>query len=386
MVKEQNPYKQILINSALTISRLSPGARGLLTGLLLIEISQTFDTTIAIANQMNTANALISIISAIGMGIISLRYNHKTLLITGLVLSLVSSLGCYFAPSFLTLAIIYSFGGLAASIIFPMTTTLLGEYVQQENRSKVLGWMMAGGAALYTVGYPIVNYIGDWRNAFLYFVLPLVLVSLILCLIGLPASKSRSENIDMFAGYRGIFSNRSAVASLVGYSLGMGVWSVTLSLGSSFYREQLSLTRDMVSNITILLSLSYIFGAMVTSRLIQRFGHTRVVYGSLFMLGAGTCVRFFVNDLYLNLLLGLIVVFMAGVMGTSCQGLNLEQLPSLRGPMMAMANAFGSIGSTLSLSLSGVLLTSYSWGVMGAVIGVFGLIAGFLVYLMVHNS
>ena len=385
MVKTQDANNQGLISSALTISRLSPGSRGLLTGLLLIEISQTFDTTIAVANQMNTANSLISIITAIMMGIISLKFNHRTLLISGLILSMISTVGCYYAPSFLTLAAIYSLGGLAASIIFPMTTALLGEYVQQENRSKVLGWMMAGGAALYTVGYPIVNYIGDWRNAFLYFVLPLVAVSLILSIWGLPASISKNENADVFAGYRGIFSNRSAVASLVGYSLGMGVWSLSLSLGSSFYRDHLALSRDMVSNITILLSLAYILGAVATSRLIHRWGLTRVVYGSLFVLGVGTCVRFFISDLVLNLVLGFIIVFMAGVMGTSSQGLNLEQLPSLRGPMMSMTSAFSSIGTTLSLSLSGLLLTAYGWGVTGAVIGVFGILAGFIVYFMVQN-
>jgi predicted MFS family arabinose efflux permease len=385
LVNERPPNKQGLISSALTISRLSTGARGLLTGLLLIEISQTFDTTIAETNQMNTANALIAIITAIAMGIISLRYNHKTLLISGLILSMISTLGCSYAPSFFTLVIIYSLGGLAASIIFPMTTALLGEYVEQENRSKVLGLMMAGGAALYTVGYPIVNYIGDWRNAFLYFVLPLVVVSLVLCIWGLPASVSKSENVDMLAGYRGIFSSRSAVASLVGYSLGMGVWSLTLSLGSSFYRDELVLSRDMVSNITILLSLAYIVGAMATSRLINRWRQIRVVYGSLFVLGVGTCIRFFISDLILNFVLGFIVVFMAGVMSTSCQGLNLEQLPDLRGPMMSMTNAFSSIGTTLSLSLSGFLLTNFGWGVMGAMIGVFGILAGFLVYFLVRK-
>lgn len=383
MVEESQPKNQKLIFSALTLSRISLGARDLLTGLLLIEISQTFYTSIAITNQMNTANSLIGIITAISMGIISIRYNHKSLLLTGLTLSLVSTIGCYFAPTFLTLAVIYSLGGLAASIIFPMTTALLGEYIQQENRSKVLGWMMAGGAALYTIGYPIVNYIGDWRNAFLYFAVPLILLSLILCLIGLPASKLRTEKFDIFAGYRGVFNNRSALASLVGYSLGIGVWSITLSLGASFFREQLDLTRDMVSNITILFSLFYIIGAIVTSRLILGFGYTRVVYGSLFLLGGSTLVRYFVNDLILNIILGLIVCFMAGVMSTSCQGLNLEQLPNLRGPMMSMNNAFGSIGSTLSLSFSAFLLIFYGWGIMGAVIGVFGLIAGFLVYFMV---
>ena len=124
---------------------------------------------------------------------------------------------------------------------------------------------------------------------------------------------------------------------------------------------------------------------MVTSRLIPRWGYTRVVYGSLFLLGLGTCIRFFVSDFYVNLCLGLIVVFMAGVMGTSYQGLNLEQLPELRGPMMSLTNAFSSIGSTLSLGLSGVLLTVFGWGVRGAVIGLCGIIAGFLVYFMVHN-
>jgi len=69
----------------------------LLTSLLLIEISQTFGTPIGVTNQIKTANSIVAIITALTMGIISVRYNHKSLLLFGISLGILSTLGCFFA-------------------------------------------------------------------------------------------------------------------------------------------------------------------------------------------------------------------------------------------------------------------------------------------------
>jgi len=53
---------------------------------------------------------------------------------------------------------------------------------------------------------------------------------------------------------------------------------------------------------------------------------------------------------------------------------------------MSLTGAFGSIGSVLSLSLGGALLTQYGWGVMGLVIGVFGILAGGVLLLFARDT
>jgi len=381
----QHQHSQNRIFAALTLPRLSTATGSLLTSLLLIEISKTFGTTLGVTNQIKTANSVLAIIAALLMGIISIRYNHKSLLLLGISLGVLSTLGCIVAPSFLTLAIAYSSGGLASGIIFPMSTSLLGEYIIPKNRSKILGWMIASMAVLYLVGPPIMNYIGDWRQAYLYFALPLVVLSMVFCYFILPASAPKSENGDMWAGIKGVFSNKSAVTSLAAYGLSMGVWSLVISLFASFYRQQINLSLDTVTIVTSGLSLFYMVGALLASKVISRFGSKRTVYTSLFLVGIGTMVLFFLPDFYVNLVLLLTMSLIAGIMVASCQNLSLEQLPDLRGPMMSMQSVFSNIGAASSLGFSGYLLIEYGWGTMGAIVGVFGLVASFLVYSFVHD-
>jgi MFS family permease len=66
-------------------------------------------------------------------------------------------------------------------------------------------------------------------------------------------------------------------------------------------------------------------------------------------------------------------------------GLNLDQIPTLRGSMMSLTAALGSVGTVVILGLGGVLLIQYGWAVMGLFTGVFGLLAGVIVFLLVKE-
>ena len=314
-----------------------------------------------------------------------MKIRHRTLLIAGLALSVFTTLGCYLAPSFPVLIICYSLGGLAANTIFPMTTALLGEYVPLSERSKALGWMLAGPAAIYIVGYPIVNYIGDWRRAFLLFALPIILVALLLSFVGLPPTESTSRKEDILAGYKGIIASKSALACLVSSGLGLGVWQITLSLASSFYRQQFSMSRGNVVYVTVGMALLYIVGTLISRKIIPKYGRINTAIASSALLGLFTIIYAISFNVIIALVTNGIACFLAGVRVNASQGLNLEQLPNLRGSMMSLSSAFGSTGNVLSLSLSGYLLINYGWGVMGSVIGIFGFLAGIILYLYAED-
>ena len=386
MEHEQEPRRQNLVISALTLPRISIIVPSLITGLFLIEISETFGTPLGLTNQIKAANSVVWILAALSTGVLSMRYNHKKLLIAGISISIFTIFGCFMAPSFMTLAVAYALGGLAGGVIYPMTTSLIGEYVPPENSSKVLGWMISGSIMIYVVGSPIINYIGDWRNAFLYFALPVVIFSLVLCQLGLPPSKILGENVDMTSGIKGVLSSKSAVACLVSYGLSTGVWSLVVSLYASFYREQINVSRDLVSLLTIVIALCYVFGALLADRFNSRLGMKRTVYVSLFLVGVGTVMIFFISDLYVNFSLLLVATLLAGVMDTYSQNLILVQLPELRGSMMSLSSASSNLGAAVSLIFSGFLLVEFGWGIMGAIIGFFGLVAAALIYFYVSEK
>ena len=383
-VSEEN--KGGLILPALTISRTAPQAVKIVTSLLLIEIGLTYGTGLGVTNQINTVYSAAAVVAALLMVFLSVRYKHRSLLVIGISLSIIATLGSCVAPNFTVLLVLSSVLGFAANMVVPMTGSLLGELFSPERRANVMGWLIAGPAALYVVGYPLVNLIGDWKASFLFFAIPLVVASLALTLVGVPDREQVQTGGGILAGYKGIVTNGSALASLVTYGLGLGVWQISLSLSASFYRQELAMSRTLVSYITIGMALAYVAGALVSGRAISVMGLKRSTLIMVALMGASTMIRFvFVNAL-VAIPFGFMTCLFSGVFSAAAQGLNLEQLPRLRGSMMSLTGAFGSIGSVLSLSLGGALLTQYGWGVMGLVIGVFGILAGGVLLLFARDT
>jgi predicted MFS family arabinose efflux permease len=381
----KNDKSSVIVLSALTLSRTSPQARALLTSLLLIEIGETFGTSIGVTNQINTINSVMAIIAALIVGIISIRYSYRSLLIAGLSLSIVSVLGCCYAPSFLTLLVIFSLGGFAANMIVPMTTALIGEHVPQDKRTQAMGWLMAGPAAIYIIGYPIGNIIGNWKEAYLFFAFPVSLIALILTMFSIPDTESRSPVSDSLRGYKEIFKNKSAIACLVGYALGLGVWTISLTMAASFYRTALSMSRTNVAYLTMAMAFAYIAGALIVNRVVSRMGSKKTTLVTAFLMGLSTMIRFSIPNMIFTVSMGFLTCFFAGGFSTANQGLNLDQMPSLRGSMMSLTSALGSVGTVVILGLSGVLLTQYGWAVMGLITGAFGLVAGVIFFLLVKE-
>jgi MFS family permease len=132
-------------------------------------------------------------------------------------------------------------------------------------------------------------------------------------------------------------------------------------------------------------SISYMIGALASRNIVPRLGRKRSTILSLVSLGVLTPLYLAEINLYVSIAVVLIVCFMGGVNHPSSQGLNLEQIPSLRGPMMSMVSALANVGSTVSLTIGGLLLIRFGWRVMGLVMGSFGLIGCMILYLFAEE-
>lgn len=231
-------------------------------------------------------------------------------IITGLILSIISVLGCCYAPSFLTFLAVFSLGGFAANMIVPMTTALIGEHVPQGKRTQAMGWLMAGPAAIYIIGYPVGNIIGNWKEAYFFFAFPVILIALILTVFGVPNTESRSPVSDILRGYKEIFKNKSAVACLVGYALGLGVWTISLTMAASFYRTALSMPRTNVAYLTMAMAFAYIAGALIVNRVVSRMGSKKTTLVTVFLMGVSTMIRFLIPDMIFAVSMGFLTCFL----------------------------------------------------------------------------
>ena len=79
-------FKTNLVIISLASCFASIGPPSIASALLLIDVAESFKTHIGIMSQMNTASALFGIITALILGSLSVLFDHKNLLIIGLLM------------------------------------------------------------------------------------------------------------------------------------------------------------------------------------------------------------------------------------------------------------------------------------------------------------
>lgn len=210
-----------LILPSLIVSGFAIAPPSIITGLLLIDIGQTFGSPVGVTGQLQTLYFIVGVVSALLLGALSVRFSNKSLLLMGVLSVVISSLGCGFALNFNMMLIFYSLAGSGYAIVLPMAFTLVADNFPLEKRSSVIGMVVAGNVMTYVIGAPVIGFIaglGGWRMAFLGYALPVAFLGFLMASRGLP-SISRGHQPTMsrenyLEGFKGVFSNRSAIACL----------------------------------------------------------------------------------------------------------------------------------------------------------------------------
>ncbi|MBX5327638.1 MAG: MFS transporter [Candidatus Bathyarchaeia archaeon] len=128
---------------SLAVSYFGTFPLGVLVGLLLVDIASTFHVSVGAMGQISTISSVVAVIFGLFMGILSVRFKHKSLLMVGLLCVTISALGCFLAPTLSLMQAFYSLSGVGTAMVFPMTLTLIGEHFPLEKRANAVGWIMA---------------------------------------------------------------------------------------------------------------------------------------------------------------------------------------------------------------------------------------------------
>ena len=370
------------------MARFATQPSGLITGLLLIEIGLTFNVSVGVAGQIGAFSSLIGLIFALLMGMLSVKYKHKSLLLTGLLAYTVCALGCYMTPKYWLMMAAFSLSGIGMALVRPMAPAIVGKHIPLEKRSHAIGRINAGGSISYLIGAPIVGYIANlwgWRMTFLGFMLPVTIASLILAYVGIPResepSESERKDVKILDGFKKVFTNRSAVTCLLGASLGMATWTAALTYSISFFRQRFSVPTSWASLILSGLALCFTVGSLSSGYLINLFGRKKSTVISTLLLGMITITFMNLGVFWLSLALAFISCILAGTRYSASDSLTLEQIPEFRGTMMSIGSAASSLGSTLGAGIGGMTLVAWGYGGLGLTLGSFGIIAA-AIYLL----
>jgi len=372
---------------SLTLAVFATGPCESILSLLLIDIAETFKAEIGLMAQIRTTAGLLSLVTALIIGILSMRINHRTLLLTGLGFFVISGIGCSLAQDYTTMLAAYSLSGIGLAMVGPMSLALVGEHVPLDRRAGAVGVITAGGASAFLIGGPVINYVtkfGGWRSAFLLYMLPVALIGLALTWLVIPSNPSTSEERDTGSyldGIRQVVTNRSALACLLGILLSKATWQGVLSYGISFYRDWYQIPKGWASLILSGLALSFIFSALLAGRLVNRFGRKRTTYLGFLGVGLMSILYMKAPAYWLSLAIFMVMGVISGARRSASTSLALEQVPEYRGSMMALNTASNNLGSILGAGIGGAVLLTSDYPLIGVVLGILGVLAALVIRL-----
>ena len=381
------PHRRLFLPALVTAS-FAAGPISVVAALLLIDIGSTFHTAVGITGQVNTAYSVAAVVAAVLMGALSLKFNHKALLLAGLALIMLSTVGCYLALDFTSFLLSYALSGVGFAVITPMTLALAGEHVALERRAHAVGWIVAGGALVWVVGAPVIAVMaesGGWRYPLVGFVTPSLAISLLFAFLSLPSGSadpptpvSRRSFLQTFSE---ILSCRSAVACLAGDALRSGAFVAVVVYAASFVRERFLVSTNSASLVLLGGALCYALGSIACGLVVNRMGRKASTVLTAVLAGAATIIFAFVPDLWLSILLILLASWFFGMVAAAANSLVLEQIPRLRGPLMSVDAAAVNLGSALGAAAGGTALIAFGYEGLGITLGLLGVAGGVIVSL-----
>ena len=344
-----------------------------LTGIFLVDVAGSFfgsssSVSIALTSQLVTISSIVSVFFALILGFLSIKYNHKNLLLIGCLAVILGIVGCYLAPNFLLMQVFYPIEGIGTVVISALAFALVGEYLVLEKRSKAIGWILAGGTSSAIISSLVINIFfsgaGNWRLYLLAYGLPIAVLSLIAVYFGLPSIANTHKKIvkhDYFKSFKQIFLKKSATGCLIGVMVRQACFAWVIVFSATFFRVEFGFSLASTALITLGGASVFLLSEIVGGALVNRVGRKRLLVVTLTISSPALLTIAFLSNLWIVLPMYWIGGFIYGLSFPATTSLILEQAPESRGTMMSMSTIFVTFGLGIGSAIGGLVLVLSGW-------------------------
>jgi predicted MFS family arabinose efflux permease len=390
----ENESPKRLFVPSLTLLIIVINISNAVLSLFLPEIAQTFlgsknQTAIGIASQTSTVNSAAEVALAFAMSFLAIRFRHKLLLQAGAVLVIISTLGSYLAPDFITFQIFFAMEGAGSVMVSILAIAIIGDTIHSTKKARAVSWFIAGSYFTVIIGLPTLLLVANaagWRSTFLLFGLPVSIAGLILASIYVPSKPNQQPRIgkDTYLdSFKQVLLNKSSLACIIGRTVGSA--SIVSLFVITFYQAQLSLTRNLAAGLGLINATLFLAGSLIGGRLITKFGAKRVAVTCGFCSGILTAAFFNMPTIGLTLLFNFLSVIIGAFGIPAFVYLTLDQVPKSRGTMMSIHRIAGNTGEAIGAATGGMLLALFSYQVMGLAFGAFAMASAAIFLFLVKQ-
>ena len=382
----------LLVPAMIITTAAVSASSGILT-LFTVEIADIFQVSLGVASQLSTINYVGEFVFALLMGVLAVRFKYKPLIMVGVLFVIVSAVGSFLAPDFVTMQIFFAMEGVGTIIFSIMALTLFGDVFPPKKRAKAVSYIAAALWATALINFPLSGFIANiagWRFNFILNVLPISLTGLFLAFLAVPSKphiqKTSTSNVTYIESFHKILMDKSATACLVGSILSTAGVQIGL-FAVLFYRQRFSMSTDSMVLLNMGMILFFIIGSFAAGRLTNRFGAKPIAVIGTLLTGFFTMIFFLIPNIWGALFFDILHVWFAAIATPAYLCLALAQVPKFRGTMMSLNSATGSLAKMVAPAVGGALLvlTLDSYEAVGLALGGMSVAAGIILFFLAKD-
>lgn len=362
-----------LLVPSLTLACFSLYIVDSLTGVYLLDLTVSFfgspdPALVAITSQLATVASVVSVIFGLLLGALSVRFNHKNLLVLGTLCVTVAALGCFLAPNFFFLQIFYAIEGIGSIVASTMAIVLIGELLVLSQRPKATGWLYAGSPIAGIVANLVISLFFSgaegWRPFLLWFALPISLIASAAAFFGVPSSSQKQAGTvgkeAYLSSYKQVFLNKSAASCLIGNMIKIAgaLWIIYL-VAFLMTRFSLPLAEGalVMMGVTVVMVIAHPAGGY----LVNKFGRKNLLVTTTVIQSAAIPLIAFVPDPWVVIGIACSAVLIGGLGMPASANLALEQVPESRGTMMSLNAILSTVGYGIATAVGGLALAFFNY-------------------------
>jgi DHA1 family inner membrane transport protein len=364
-IKTEKGFKLTFLVPILVLSNFLLFTISVLISTLLVDFSSTFDVSIGTASQGSLSATLTGLVMGFVVSAISVKFNHKSLLLAGITLYAVGALVLFFAPNFAIAIVAAVLSGAGGTMTGVMIYTLIGDHLPLERRGWAVGLVMSAVMAAFVIVAILsgtIASVAGWRTVLLWFIIPLSLICLVLCAAIIPWKNPEAQaagNPSIAKALKKLFTQRSPIACVLSTTLTAFIAVVPI-YAVSYYRIDYSVSPAVGGLFSSVVALGGVFGAAFGGRLVNRVGRKKLAVTSVFVSGVAAMLFTLIPNMVASVIVWAVSATTAAMTWAGLSSLNLEQVPEYRASMMSIAASFDNTGVAIGVIIGGIVLNLFA--------------------------
>ena len=250
---------------------------------VLPEVARDLGISIATAGQLRTVSGLAAGLVALATGLLAARVGLRDLLLGGIAVHALGSIGSAAAPDFAALVVAQALVGVGIGISYSAAIAATAEWASAAERSRVLAVALLGPPLAWIVGMPLVGVVGEvsWRLTWVAVPAGTAFVAGVLL-----AGHERTPPAAAPAGLRLVLATPGIVRWSIGELLAFSGWAGALVYMGALLVESYDLSIAETGFALGLGALAYVPGNLLFRRVVDE--HGRILLVILALLAAAT--------------------------------------------------------------------------------------------------